>query len=76
MTPRPLSTKKLDAMISRLYSKNCSGIQIDIMDICKVFRVATTEYARAFTATPNAPESVEEMVRLSIVGFVNVIRKN
>jgi hypothetical protein len=75
-TVKPLSAKKLEALITRLYTQNCSNISIDIFDISKIFRTAEAEYARAFAATPNAPESVEELVRLSIVNFVQSIRKD
>jgi len=33
------AAKAVDERINRIYVRNCSGIQIDIMDISKVFKV-------------------------------------
>jgi len=56
--------KALDREIDKLYRENCSGIQIDIFDIPKVF--AEGRKARA--------EGRD--MKDAIVSFVNKIRKN
>ena len=56
--------KALDREINTLYVQNCSGIQISIMDIPKVF--AEAKKARA--------EGRD--MKDAIVSFVNSIRKN
>lgn len=56
--------KRIDKMIEQVYSANCSGIQIDVMDINKLF----AEGRRAFHAG--------EDLAPAIVSFVQKIRKN
>lgn len=56
--------KALDREIDKLYRENCSGIQIDIFDIPKVF-------AEARKAKAEGRDMKE-----AIVSFVNSIRKN
>lgn len=56
--------KALDAEISRVYAQNCSGIQIDIFDIGKVFAVAKKAHSEG------------RDMRAAIVNFVETIRKN
>jgi hypothetical protein len=34
-----VSTRKADARINRVYAQRCSGIEVNIMDIGKVFKV-------------------------------------
>jgi hypothetical protein len=34
-----LTNKKIDARVNSAYSKNCSGIQVNIMDLSKVMAV-------------------------------------
>lgn len=58
------AAKALDDMIDAIYRKNCNGIQINMMDISKVFE----EGRRAFRAN----EDVEK----AVVAFVQTIRKN
>jgi hypothetical protein len=59
-----IAAKKLDAEINKLYCENCSGIQIDIMDISKVFDVAKKARAEG------------RDMKDAIVSFVQTIRKN
>ena len=56
--------KALDREIDKLYRENCSGIQIDIFDIPKVF------------AEARKARSEGRDMRDAIVSFVNIIRKN
>ncbi len=56
--------KALDREIDKLYRENCSGIQIDIFDIPKVF-------AEAKKAKAEGRDMKE-----AIVSFVNKVRKN
>lgn len=43
--PKPLSKKALDKLIESLYYKHASGLQINIMDIGKVFKAGEKAYA-------------------------------
>jgi hypothetical protein len=62
--------KKLnDARIQRLYGQRCSGIQIDIMDIGKVFKVAERAMAQQ-------PDISDEQLGSEIAAYVEQIRKN
>lgn len=83
---KPLTGKKLDALISTLYHRTCSGIQINIMDIPKVFKVAVASYAHHVDGTQfveHTPVTVEnreqllrELVAHDIVAYVQTIRQN
>jgi ferritin-like metal-binding protein YciE len=59
-----IAAKKLDAEINKLYHQHCSNIQIDIMDISKVFEVAKKARAEG-----------RDMAS-AIISFVQTIRKN
>jgi hypothetical protein len=61
---KPLTAKKLDKEIERIYYANCAGIQIDMMDIPKVFAVGRSAYT-------NGRDMKE-----AIVSYVESIRKN
>ena len=56
--------KALDREINKLYHENCSGIQIDIFDIPKVFAVARKARAEG------------RDMKEAIISFVNSVRKN
>lgn len=43
--PKPLSKKALDKLIEQIYYKHASGLQINIMDIGKVFKAGEEAYA-------------------------------
>jgi hypothetical protein len=58
-----------DKWIERLYYKHCSGIQINIMDIGKVFDAGTRAIAEN-------PRITEDQLAKVIVDFVQTIRKN
>lgn len=65
MTPKEKKAlKALDREIGALYTQNCSGIQIDIFDIAKV-------YAVAYAARAEGRD-----LKTDIVDFVQTIRKN
>lgn len=56
--------KQLDAEVERIYYRNCSGIQIDVMDISKVFAVGRAALTNGLDA------------EAAVVAFVETIRKN
>ena len=64
MARQSKADKLLDAEITRIYTQTCNGIQINIMDIPKVF--AEAKKARA--------EGRD--MKDAIVSFVQKIRKN
>ncbi len=39
------ASKQIDAQIDRIFSTNCSGVQINIMDIGKVFTAGHAAHA-------------------------------
>jgi hypothetical protein len=62
--------KKLDeARINKAYTSRCSGIQISIMDIGKVFKAGEEALA-------NNLDVSDEMLGDIIFDFVQTIRKN
>jgi hypothetical protein len=74
---KPLTTKKLDSLIDQIYNQNCSGIQIDIMDIGKIFNVGKGAYNAAINTVPSLDAAqVTALMTTAIVGYVNSIRKN
>jgi hypothetical protein len=42
---KKLSSKNLDRLIERIYYANCNGVQLNILDIPKVFRAGEQAYA-------------------------------
>ncbi len=56
--------KALDREIDKLYRENCANIQINIMDIPRIFQVAKEARAQG------------KDMKEAIVTFVNSIRKN
>ena len=58
----------LDKEISRLFQENCKGIQIPMMEIPNIY-----SHARAVYASNGG--NIEDM-RIAIVDYVNIIRKN
>ena len=61
--------KSIDKRIERLYYASCYGVQIDIMDIRKVFQAGRDAIAKT-------PGISDEALTAAIVWFVNTIRKN
>jgi hypothetical protein len=61
---KQLSAKQIDKLVERAYYARCSGIQIDVMDISKVFAVGRAAYAEG------------RDVEAAIAAFVEEIRKN
>lgn len=56
--------KRIDKFVEQAYYERCSGIQIDVMDIAKVFEVGRVAFANG--------QNVGDMV----FEFVQSIRKN
>lgn len=56
--------KQIDQRIEAIYYRTCSGIQIDILDISKIYRVGKTAILAGQDPEP------------AIVAFVQTIRKN
>jgi hypothetical protein len=89
-TLKRLTPKKLDSLINDLYTSNCSGVQIPLLDITRVFRAGRDAYNYAYdayltinTVAGSVPVAVEEAellirerVRKAIVEFVETIRTN
>jgi hypothetical protein len=59
-----IADKKLDAEINAIYKANCANIQINIMDIPRVFTEARLAHREG------------RDMKEAIVSFVNSIRKN
>jgi hypothetical protein len=58
------TTKQIDKLIEAAYYRRCSGIQVDIMDIGKVF------------AAGRAAHAAWQDVETAIWDFVQTIRRN
>ena len=65
--PRALSARKLDDLIARLHSECCSGWQINILNIGKVFAAGHAAYARACS---------EADVRDAVIAAATIYREN
>ena len=61
--------EKLDKRVERAYYATCSGIQIDIMDIGKVF-------ACGRDALRQTPELTDDELGRLVRAYVEIIRKN
>lgn len=48
--PKKLSDKKIDALIDTLYRRNFTGVQIPMLEIPRLFRVARAAYLTSFEA--------------------------
>jgi hypothetical protein len=55
------SSKKLDKEIEAIYYANCSGVQINIMDIPKIFDAGRMAYA---AGQPMAPAILAKVAEL------------
>lgn len=64
---RKPTKKQIDARVERAYYDTCSGIQIDIMDIGKVFQAGRNAIKDGVD---------DETLRKVIRNFVESIRKN
>lgn len=73
-TLKPLSPKKIDALIESIYYRECSGIQINIMDISKVFKAGQTAYQEAFAA--GAGTETVYFVTRAVKATVETLRQN
>jgi len=61
------SLKAIDKRIEQIYYKTCSGVQIDVMDIGRVFAVGRQAAAEGAS---------DETLASALVAFVNSIRKD
>lgn len=59
--------KAFAAMVSRIYSQTCSGIQVDVMALGKIRRVIEDSILA---------EDPEDTTKEKLLTFVNGIRKN
>lgn len=61
------ATKAAEKKVEAIYYKNCSGVEINIMDIGKIFKVGLTSIAEG---------DDDAATTKKIVDFVNTIRSN
>lgn len=71
-TAKPLAGKKLDAVIEQAFYRNCSGVQINILEIPKIYKVARAAYAANLTVM--APAESEAAMVATMVSYVNAIK--
>lgn len=71
-TVKPLAGKKLDAVIEQAYTRNCSGIQIPMLEIPKIYKVARDAYAANLMAM--GPQASEAAMVATMVSYVNAIK--
>lgn len=67
MRKQSVAERKADKRINAAYCANCSGVQVSVLDIGKVFKVG-------HQAIANGADDTELAAR--IVAFVETIRKN
>lgn len=67
MPKQSRSEKIADKRIEQIYYRTCSGVQIDIMDIGKVFKVGHAAIAEGAN---------DDVLAAKIIEFVSTIRKN
>jgi len=61
--------KIIDARIDRVYRRHCSGVQVNIMDIPKIFAVG-------HKAIADMPHITDDQLAIIITGYVATICKN
>jgi hypothetical protein len=62
--PKILKGKALEREIERVYYENCRGVEIDIMDIGKIFKAGEEAYVKG------------ESIKTAVVDLVAKLRKN
>jgi hypothetical protein len=67
MARRNKAEREADKRIELIYYRSCSGVQIDVMDISKVFAAGHKAISEGADDTA---------LEIAIVNFVNTIRKN
>ena len=55
------SEKKLDKLIDEIYRRRCSGIEINIMDIGKIFNAGRTAFRAGLDMEAAIVAKVEEL---------------
>lgn len=72
---KKLSAKQIDKLVEQAYYARCSGIQINVMDIGKVFAVGRGAYAQGEQMKMGLAER-KVYVADKVRDYVEVIRKN
>jgi hypothetical protein len=67
MAKQSKAEKLIDQRIDRAYGLACSGIQVDIMDLGKIFEVGKVAIARG---------EDDACLGATLLAYVNTIRKN